>query len=266
MNDWKKWMPTFEGLFPHTVIDKRSDYQRVLIRRKGQIQYLISDGASWQGAVDLRHPQKLIFRYQEAFLLHQLFLNQVTKFALIGVGAGTALHTVRTLYPGCTIDGVDFDPVMIDVALTHFNCPLDESTSYHCMDGLAYLEARQEPLDLLFVDAFYQEKLPTGFVQPQFFQQVKECLAPHGVVCINVITPVTNDAQTNEFRMITEQMGALFPELWLIPTSMSLSHSQNVILVGAFRPPCPRAIRYRGASFSRLQDYQDQMIKLPAMV
>lgn len=254
-------------LFPHTLYDYHSDLQRVKVRKTGDLRVLLSDGSALQGAHRETDPDQLVFRYQEALLLHRLFMEDVSTFISIGVGTGTAMRTMRSLYPHCSLLGVDIDKVIPYVAVSYFDCPSDPLTRFHIKDGSEFLEeiARTETDAILsgkpfvFLDAFYRESIPESFTRPRFYQALRKVIGRNGLFAINVISPVKKGRESLEYLAILCELLERFEQVWTVPTSRNLSESQNILLFATDLPLADRDIRYSGASQTRIRTFRRWM-------
>lgn len=261
MKLFKSLLNGFSKRSSSTLFYQKNELQRLVIKKKRGLQYLLSDGSGMQGAIDPKDPLKLVFRYQEAFLLHRFFSEDISSFVCIGVGTGTALQTVRSLYPECQITGIDIDAMVLEVAVTYFGCPSDQYTHLCCQDGVAYVNQNPEQVDLILVDAYYQEKIPSEFLSVSFIKSVCQKLAPNGTLCINIISPYQKGFESLEYIVVLEILLNFFPEVWVCPTSRFSRESQNILLYASFLSPVFQEIQFRGASSARLRDYQKWMFK-----
>jgi spermidine synthase len=228
------WWFRFRTVREHRV---ESIYQTVHVERRGPVRFLHFDSRSWQGAVHLREPQRILFSYQKGFLLFPCFVPEVRSFLAIGVGTGTGLGTVRRFFPDAMLYGVDIDAEVIRVAHQFFDCPDDDNTCYVAVDGRRFLEdwhawGREEdlPLNLIFLDAYADDRIPARLETIEFVRSMKERLAPEGAVFVNVIGSLRGEG-SRYLRRVWRTYHELFRHVVLVPTSPFSRESQNILLI-----------------------------------
>ncbi len=105
---------------------------------------------------------------------------------ILGFGAGTFAKQARHFFPGAQLTGVEIDPGMIDMAQRFFEfTPQDARVVID--DGRAFLRRADAGLyDVIFLDAFQDVTIPFHMSTREFFQEVRNHLAPDGVLVINI--------------------------------------------------------------------------------
>jgi predicted membrane-bound spermidine synthase len=102
---------------------------------------------------------------------------------LVGLGGGSLVKSFdRT---GWSIDAVEIDPVVVEVAYEFFGLEPREARVY-TMDGRQYLLTHEKTYDLVILDAFGSSSIPFHLVTREAFGLIKERLAPGGVLAINI--------------------------------------------------------------------------------
>jgi SAM-dependent methyltransferase len=115
--------------------------------------------------------------------LYGLTLQQPHKNVLmIGCGGGT-LGTMLAR-AGKRVSIVEIDPVSFKLAKRYFGLP--PNVVCHLGDGLAFMQTTRRCYDILIIDAFTGEKIPSHMKGAAFFEAAKRCLQRNGVVLVNV--------------------------------------------------------------------------------
>ena len=73
-----------------------------------------------------------------------------------------------------------------------------------------------ELVDIVIIDAYYADSLPFHLTTDEFFREVRERLAPQGVVAYNVISSVEGDG-SDLFRSMYRTADGVWDDLWVFP-------------------------------------------------
>ena len=190
--------------------------------------------------LDLARPDLLQVRYtQDMFAVYPFLLRPPKRALLIGLGGGAMVHAIHAYDPGLSLDVVEIDPVVVELARRYFGIQALEQSpqiQVYTMDGFAYLKRELEVrYDIIWMDAFLQ---PTGDTDSagsplnlktrDFLRSiVARHLNPHGVIAINI------NAHAGEHRDFAAVRSALkTSSIWRVP------QTGNYIALGT-----PRALR-----------------------
>lgn len=139
-----------------------------------------------QSVVKPGDPDYLALQYTRTAFVGLALAGEPRRMLVIGVGGGTLPMFLRRHYPGATIDAVDIDPQVIDVAKKFLAFREDATLRAHAADGRAFIEAVREPYDVIFLDAFSSSELPAHLTTREFLLAVRRALTPTGVVVGNI--------------------------------------------------------------------------------
>ena len=103
---------------------------------------------------------------------------------ILGMGSGTYATQLSRYFDNITIEGVEIDDKITDLAHKYFELP--EDTRVTTYDGRAYLAAIDGKYDVIMVDAYQDITIPFQMSSVEFFSMVKEHLAPGGVMVVNM--------------------------------------------------------------------------------
>ncbi|MFC4767303.1 spermidine synthase [Effusibacillus consociatus] len=220
------------SLFQKTKLiwKKRTPYQTVYVYEKGRVRYMRFASESWQGALDMRNKDRLLFPYQRFFLAYKAWLPEVHSFLALGVGTGTAIRTVRRQHPKAYIAGVDLDASVLQAAVEYFDCPCDDRTQLIAMHGRAFLDAAEQRFDLVFLDAFDSFSIPKSMRTKECFSAIAKVLEENGLLVVNVIGTLCGP-WSDSFRTLYKTLRQVFPEVWILPVSRWLYMEQNILLI-----------------------------------
>lgn len=216
-------------------------HKAVQVLEQGQQRLLrFGDGGGWQGALDMKRPNRPVFPYQRAFSSLVWSLSRVERFMALGVGTGTALRTVQQAFPHCDLYGVEIDEVVLDVAIRFFGSPSHNEANYWVGDGVTFLCTVDVTFDLIFVDAYLSNQVYAPCLDPTFVHVLDAALDRDGTAVCNLITVFPPRGQVRGF---IDQACAVFPYVAVLPVGFPMTE-QNALLVLSKSERVPKQWRF----------------------
>jgi spermidine synthase len=213
-----------EAMFGTIVVTQDEDGVRTLrFGRYGPRQSVVKPG----------DPDHLVLQYTHTAFVGLALAEAPKRMLVIGVGGGTLPMFLHKHYPQATIDAVDIDPNVIDVARKFLGFREDATLRAHAADGRAFIEAVRQPYDVIFLDAFSSSELPAHLTTREFLLAVRRALAPGGVVVGNIWDRFANRLYDSMLRTYQD----VFDELYVL----SVVAAGNKILLALPRPRHLRA-------------------------
>lgn len=179
--------------------------ERDLLERKGMFgQVIVSEdargfrllrfahGGDIQSSVRVGDPGHLELPYSQLVPIVFAFVEKPQRALLVGLGGGSMPSFLRKHFPELQIDVVEIDPVVLEVAKSHFGFREDARLRVHIDDGRRFIEARSGQYDFMLIDAYSAESAPPHLVTREFMQAVHRAMTPNGVVVSNVWGPAHN--------------------------------------------------------------------------
>lgn len=124
--------------------------------------------------------------YSDSLHISRLIRPNIRRVLVIGLGGGTAAKQFSKYYPDVTVDAVEVDPMVVDLAKRFFRVEPSERLRVHTGDGRAFLKRSREYWDLIIVDVYttnrYGDTIPAHMVTREFFDEVAGRLAPGGML------------------------------------------------------------------------------------
>ncbi len=132
-------------------------------------------------------PSGLWRRFALAPLLRPGFdADAPLRVAVLGGAAGTVGGVYARLFPNARIEQAEIDARILEVGRRFFG--LGESgIEATALDARVFLERRDGPFDVFVLDAFRVPYVPFHLATREFFELLRERLAPEGVVVANVL-------------------------------------------------------------------------------
>jgi spermidine synthase len=150
------------------------------------------------------------------------------RMAILGNAAGTTARAYGRYFPETEIDGVEIDPELERVGLEYFDMGSNENLTVHSEDARPWLRRSDGGYDVIMVDAYRQPYIPFYLATREFFELVRDRLAPGGVVVVNAGHPEGNDDLET---VLGRTMAEVFPTVLRDPIE-----STNTLLVGSAGP------------------------------
>ncbi len=162
--------------------------------------------------------------------------SAVGSLLVIGLAAGTTPTQYTAVYGALPIDGVEIDPVIIQVGRDYFAMTQPNLTAYTA-DGRAFLAQTTRRYDVVAVDAYRLPYIPWHLTTVEFFAEVRARLTEKGVVAINVgHTPGAGDGDWRLVEALVATMRQVFPSVHVI----EIPNSFNAIVVATAQPTTAR--------------------------
>jgi spermidine synthase len=123
----------------------------------------------------------------DAFLAVPPLLGRpLERVAILGNAGGTTARALGVFYPEVVVDGVELDPAVSRVGRDYFGMEDNPRLEVHDADARPFLRSTDERFDLVVVDAYHQPYVPFYLATREFFELVRDRLAPGGIVALNV--------------------------------------------------------------------------------
>jgi spermidine synthase len=144
-----------------------------------------------QSCISLKNPNTLILSCSQ-LMLAALYLNaSPRKILIIGLGGGVLSRSIAQLLPQSDITNVEIDPLVVQVAQNYFHFTPDSQQHITIDDGRNFIEkelAQGQQYDLIMLDAYDDQYIPTRLMTLEFLQSVKALLSEEGVLAANTFS------------------------------------------------------------------------------
>jgi spermidine synthase len=150
------------------------------------------------------------------------------RMAILGNAAGTTARAYGHYFPETEIDGVEIDPELEQVGLEYFDMGSNEKLTVYSEDARPWLRGAGGGYDVIMVDAYRQPYIPFYLATTEFFELVRDRLAPGGVVVVNAGHPEGNDDLE---KVLGRTLAEVFPTVLRDPIEPT-----NTLLVATAAP------------------------------
>lgn len=140
------------------------------------------------------------------------------QLLILGLGTGTYATLCRRYFPDMSIEGVEIDEKIADLASQYFSLPSDVSVDVY--DGRSYLNTRISPdkkYDVIMVDAYQDITIPFQMSTIEFFTQVKSHLKENGVMVVNMNMKSKQEGSINDY--LCDTISSVFACIKKVPVN-----------------------------------------------
>jgi len=177
-----------------------SPCQTIVVLDYAGHRFMHIDSVAIQSAMSLQLPHVIVLEAIQYLLGIVLFYKEAPQRCLIaGVGGGSLVRFLRYHFPSVTIDCVDMDAAMFQIAERYFGLPkADDSTQYIVDDAFIAIErfakdkAYHQVYDSLLINIDYGDNTPRQFFTKAFYQRCLYLLSLDGILAINLIVEERN--------------------------------------------------------------------------
>lgn len=174
----------------------------------------------------------VVFPYAQLANDYTNMVPDATSYLVLGGGAYTIPRHLHTFDPALTIDVVELEPSLAEVAYTYFELPKTPNINLIEGDARRFLQTSTSTYDVIFSDVMNSgHYIPPHLSTVEFFTAMKQRLNPDGVAFINFIGNLNTTDRTLSGSMI-RTIASIFPNYELValygPTNPDI---QNLVFV-----------------------------------
>ncbi|MFK4340326.1 spermidine synthase [Paenibacillus sp. RC73] len=200
-----------------------------LYGEKGLFRVMQFSNAAVQGAVDLNHPQRILFEYPRA-IIHLMELNDPSFEDVFVIGHG--IGTIAGHFTDKRFKIAELDAQVVEFSRTFFGYDKDNVT---VGDGRRMLEKEApDAYDYIILDAFTDQGTPPHLISLEFFRMAKEKLDSEGSMIMNVMGKSEHDHLMNAIHTTLREVFA-YVTAFSLP-SEGAADIQNIIVIGRDKP------------------------------
>jgi spermidine synthase len=211
------------------------NYIQVIETTEGYRDLLLNEG---QGVHSRYHPEEIFFGGTWEIFLSAPYFNappfspdDVERVLVIGLATGTIPRQHFAVYNDIHIDGVEIDPGIVEAGALFFDMNSEEmpNLDVYVQDGRYVLNQLDDTYTVIIIDAYRPPYIPWHMTTVEFFQEVRDHLAPNGVVAINV-------GRTNTDRRLVDALANTLSYVYPSIHAIDVPRAFNTILVASMQP------------------------------
>ncbi|MFT7557712.1 MAG: spermidine synthase [Planctomycetota bacterium] len=177
-----------------SVFDIDTTYSRIWGYEKGygpenrQGRFITSVYKGIQSGIYLDDTDELMFEYAKGYDLMEYYNPTLQNVLMVGGGAYTYPRYFSGRYPQASMDIVEIDEGMLDLAREYFSYTNYSNVHEFFEDGRRYLNSNKKIYDAVLIDAFSNTlAIPFHLTTVEASREIRESLSDNGVAIINVV-------------------------------------------------------------------------------
>jgi spermidine synthase len=213
---------------------RKPKFAPVTLSEHDGVRYL-HFGTEWvQGAMRIRKPDWPELEYAQQMMAWMLYVESPVRIAQLGLGTGALTKFCYRQFPAATVTAIELNPSVITVCESMFKLPQnDERLQVLEMDALDFVNDPEQhgTLDALQVDLYDATARGPVLDSAEFYQACAACLAPHGVMTVNLFGDHPSYAKNIKAMKFAFGHVICLPEV----------HDGNVVALAFRQKPAPDA-------------------------
>jgi spermidine synthase len=164
-----------------------------------QYKSLHFEPSEFQSRMSKREPTRLVLDYTRTMMGFLLFNARPERIGMVGLGGGSLAKFCFRELPQSRIDVVEINPHVLALR-DAFMVPADgERFRTHLDDGACFIARSPRRFDVLLVDAYTRQGLPSRLASQEFYDQCRDALSEDGVMVVNLYCG-NDDVQVERIR------------------------------------------------------------------
>jgi len=131
-------------------------------------------------------PGALLVGYTRLMTLALVHADGHGKAVIVGLGGGRTAGYLAATFAPLEVRAVEIDPQVTRLARRWFDLRTGPRLSVTHDDGRRFIERLPAPVDLVFVDAYLNDSAPRHLTTRQFYEAIRDRLAPGGAMALNI--------------------------------------------------------------------------------
>lgn len=172
--------------FPDLIHQQIDDYGKIRVYEDHQERYLLFDTDAKQGGILRSNPRFSTLKYQHVMQSVAFLGLDIKNILLIGLGGGSMANFFQVIFPNSKVKVVELRAGVCEVAKKYFFLQNLPPLSLEIKDIVEYFSNNgEERFDVIILDAFMNEGMPSKINHPSFFNTCKEKLSHQGILVMN---------------------------------------------------------------------------------
>jgi spermidine synthase len=211
------------------MFERISQYHHIQVYDEDRTRTLSFNG-SWETMMSLTNPLTGHFEYTEYFQMPFVWNPGIKSVLMAGLGGGSTQRAYQHYFTNVTVDTVELDPAVVEVAEKYFQVTNTPTLRMHTNDARQYLRLSTNTFDVILMDAYsttrYGSSLPPQLTTREFFTIASAHLSTNGVLAYNIIGQITG-YRDKLVAALYRTMKQVFPQVYMFPADSS----QNIVFI-----------------------------------
>jgi len=174
------------------LYEKQSRYHYISVIESGDVRTLTFRRKGFdrnQSRMDMSDPLRPCLPYYPLMFAGYLFVPEPRRILIVGLGAGVLSRWSAHYFPEATVDSIELDPDVVEVAKKFFGFEQRERQRVFIRDARVQIKIflrQQTKYDVIMLDAFSGGYIPFQLTTKEFFQECRDILSPQGALVVNL--------------------------------------------------------------------------------
>lgn len=175
------------------IFSGESPYTGIQVYDKDDGLRYMQFGVYEQTVMRVGVPDYLHYSYTRSIMAAFTIIEQpVKRVLMLGLGGGAMAQFIARKFPEATLDVVEIDPLVVEVAGKYFGFKSGEHGNVTIGDGRRFLKKSGDQYDLIILDAYKTGGIPFHLTTKEFVQSVRDHVAPGGVAVFHLWAEYAN--------------------------------------------------------------------------
>lgn len=157
-----------------------------IVERDG-VRMLLTGPRGVQSGVNMSNSDELVYWYTQKMAEVVEYAPERDRILMLGGGVFTVPRYLAHKYPDTTIDVVEIDPQLAEIARRHFHYDDPPNVNLVFQDARTYINQTHKRYDVVLVDVYGDIEVPFTFMTREYGQSLARIVKPTGIVASNLM-------------------------------------------------------------------------------
>ncbi len=187
---WRRLLSYIKTVHIETTESEHNPYLRVVLKR-GQYQLLTANAIYSYG--------ELYDNFSRAFERIDLDKRDIKDVLILGFGLGSIPVMLENRFQKkYYYTAVEIDPEVLRLANTYVVRDIKSGIEFQLSDARTFAEFSKEKFDMICMDVFLDDEVPTELEHEDFLVNLKKMLAPDGILLFNKLAWSNQDKKKSQ--------------------------------------------------------------------
>jgi spermidine synthase len=174
------------------LYEKQSQYHYISVFESGNVRTLTFRRKGFdrnQSRMDISDPLRPCLPYYPLMFAGYLFVPEPRRILIVGLGAGVLSQWSAHYFPDATVDSIELDPEVVEVARKFFAFEEGEKQRVFIRDARVQIKVfrdQRTKYNVIMLDAFRGGYVPPHLATTEFFEECRDILSPDGALVVNL--------------------------------------------------------------------------------
>ena len=210
--------------YPAIIYEKEGPYSLLQVEQLDENKIALVSNSFYGWSIE---PEGQVFldNYYNAHVIQTSFTENIDSILILGLGAGVTARSFSMIYPNATIDGVEIDPLVLELGKEYFDLSSTDLNIF-TMDGRLFVRTTEKKYDAIVLDMYLNGYMPHHLITKEFFDELNSIMTDDATISINLVTYVGED-RINE--IIGNTILQVFPKVYTAKGMLFVTKTEKPI-------------------------------------